>query len=738
MDLVDAEVFLGVVHRQWRAVLACVVGAAILGLLYILATVPLYTSKFSVLIDRDNSQLVEQLSSIGATGDNEPWVLSQVELLRSETMALAVVDKLDLSNDPDFTETEGSLVSSLVRTLGSIANVSQWFVSEEATDEAALRRQMAGDTLLANLAVERVGRTYVLEISYASPSPELASKIANAIGEAYLVDKLNSRYDATRRAGDWLQDRIAELRQKALDSDLAVQKFRSANGLVAAGSTLVTDQQLSELNSALIMAQSNTAMARARLQRIEQIIASNQTDAIVTDVLSSSISNELRQKYLDASKRETEIAARLGESHVQAVRLRSEMAEYKRLMFEELNRIAESYRSDLEVAEAREKALSDRVSESSVVSASANETKVQLRELEREADSYRNLYQTFLQRYQEAVQQQSFPVTEARVISRALPARLPTYPRKALVIVLFCFLGALAGCGVAAVREFRDRFFRTGDQVRDVLGLEFLGNAPLVTGNQAVPLADIEDPHMVRKISAVSNYVIDHPFSAFAETLRSAKLSADLSLVGKPCKVIGIVSTLPGEGKSTIAVNFAELLASQGSRTILVDGDLRNPGATRALARHARAGLIEVLLEGADARSLLVRNPQTGLSFLPTIIRHRVPHSSDLLASSTMVGVLNSLSRDVDYIVVDLAPLGPVVDARAIASHIDAFVFVTEWGRTARRVVRQILSTETNVRSKCLGVILNKVDMTRMKLYRAYGSSEYYYSRYTDYYQEKA
>jgi succinoglycan biosynthesis transport protein ExoP len=414
------------------------------------------------------------------------------------------------------------------------------------------------------------------------------------------------------------------------------------------------------------------------------------------------------------------------------------MEEYRRLMFEELGRIAESYKSDLAIAKARETSLQNSVSLATGVSAVANETQVQLRELEREAETYKNLYQTFLQRYQEAVQQQSFPVTDARVISSANPPSSPSQPRKMLLLAAFCIMGAGIGAGIGAFREFRDRFFRTGEQVRDILGLEFLGIAPLMNdGLRVVDNATESNPRSIRKATEVTNYVIDHPLSSFAETLRSAKIAADLGISEKECKVIGIVSTLPGEGKSTVSVNFAELLASQGSRVILIDADLRNPGATRAIGRHAQEGLLETLLDGKSPKDCFLYNARTGMAFLPAVVKHRVPHSSELLSSVAMRKLLSTLSSSADYIIIDLPPLGPVVDARAMASRIDGFVYVAEWGKTARRVVRQTLETEPLIRQKCLGVILNKVDQEKMNLYRSYGSTEYYYSRYSEYYQEK-
>jgi succinoglycan biosynthesis transport protein ExoP len=738
----DVDHLLAAARRQWRVVALGLATGLVLGIFYILTAVPLYTANASVLMDRENRAIADQLSAIGSVLDDEATVLSQVELLKSDTISLAVVDRLKLVADPAFNNSGGALIPTIFSAVRSLVNVGSWFsAAVEPTGEAEAKRQAASQRIQNGMTVSRVGRTYVLDLSYVSASPELSARITGALADAYLTDKLDSKYEATRRAGAWLQDRIEELRKKSLETDLAVQKFRTANGLVSTGGRLVTDQQLTELNSALIVAQADTAKAEANLSRIKDIIARGQTDAIVTDVLDSSITNTLREKFLEASKREAEIADRLGPRHSQAIRLRGEMREYQRLMFEELGRIAQSYQSDLDVARSRENSLTESVTQATGISATANETQVQLRELERESETYKNLYQTFLQRYQEAMQQQSFPVTEARIISRATIPNHPSFPRRGMVLALSMVLGMAAGVGLGAFREFRDRFFRTGSQVRDVLGQEFLGPAPLVDGEALRPIEQLESesfhPRAVRKPNAISHYSVDHPLSAFAETLRSAKIAADLSLPGKKSKVIGIVSVLPGEGKSTVAINFAELLADQGSKTLLIDADLRNPGATRVIGRHADEGLVEAVMEGRPVIDLLMMSQKTKLAFLPAVIKRRIPHSSELLASMGMAQLLTTASQNFDYVVLDLPPLGPVVDARAIASRIDGFIFVVEWGRTARKVVRQTMENEPLIMEKCLGVILNKVDSDKMKLYREYGSSEYYSSRYSSYYHEK-
>lgn len=738
-EFIDIEAALAIIRRQWRIVLAAIAVAGAIGLAFAATAVPVYSATATLLIDRNNSQIVEQLSTIGGVIEDEASILSQVEVLQSETIGLAVVDSLKLTENQEFRATRASLLSSIFGTIRSLVNVSQWFSpakKESVVDDGTLKRSLS-DQLLNGLSVKRIGRTYALELTYNSTSPVLAAQIVNAVASAYLLDKLNSKYEATRRASDWLSDRIAELRQRALDTDLAVQKFRAEHNLISTGNnSLLSDQQLAESNSALILAQSETAKARARVQRIEHILATDDVDGVVTDILDSSVANDLRKKYLESSKIEAEITRRLGSNHIQAVRLRNEMQEYRRLMFQEISRIAQSYKSDLEVSEAKEKSLAESVAKATDISNSASETQVQLRELQREAETYKNMYQTFLQRYQEAMQQQSFPVTEARVISKAMPPRIPSKPNKPIILALFMIMGAAAGGGIAMFREFRDRFFRTGEQVRDVLGLEFLGNTPLIPNKPATEAPESGHPGLTLPTS-VARYAVDHPLSSFAETLRSTRLAIDLGISAKSgARIVGVVSALPSEGKSTISINLAQLLAGQGARVLLLDADIRNPGATRAMARHASEGLLEVLLEGRSVQDVLLRDEKTRLAFLPTVVKQRVPHSSELLTSAQMHKLLAEASNAFDYIIVDLPPLGPVVDARAMAGRIDGFIFVTEWGKTARRAVRNTVENEVHIRKKCLGVILNKVDTEKLKLYRAYGSSEYYHSRYTRYYHD--
>jgi polysaccharide biosynthesis transport protein len=731
----DLDRFLAMARRQFLVVVIAAAAALLLGGAYLLTAVPQYTSSISLLIDTNNKKIVNQLSLVSGVADDDASILSQVELLKSDRIAMAVVDKLNLDQNKSFMSGQASAPELVFSGIKKIFDFRSWFTSgTRKVDQQKLIRA-AVDKLEGNLNVTRVAKTYVLSVSYTSPDAELAAQIARQYGEAYLDDQLNSKYEATRRAGDWLQQRIAELKQKSLDTDLAVQKFKQDKQLISTGGSLISDQQLSQLNAQLIIAQTNLSNANAKYASVKAIIDSGNIDSAVADSLNNQVINGLRVKFVDASKLESDISRRLGPDHIRAQQLRADMKEYQNLIFAELARIAQSYDVEAKIAAERVTGLTEQVSQATNVSITANDAQVQLRELEREAETYRNLYQSFLQKYQESVQQQSFPVTEARVISPAVVANAPSKPRPKMVLIASLGLGLLLGAGFGAFREYRDRFFRMPEQVREELDLECFGLVPKLVSTD-LPVQESLHPKSIIKTHSVTDYVVQNPLSSFAETLRSAKIAVDLHASDKKCKIIAMVSILPGEGKSTLAINFAELLANQGSRTLLIDGDLRHPGATRQLGRNATEGIVQVVREGTFLPSALLFNPQTKLAFLPAVVKHRVSFSSELLASAGMDELLKQASENFEYIVIDLPPIGPVVDARAIAQKVDSFVLVIEWGSTSRRAVRDELSKNSAVAEKCAGAILNKVDPTKSKLYEAFGSSQYYSDRYKSYYHQ--
>ncbi|MCA3574053.1 MAG: GumC family protein, partial [Aestuariivirga sp.] len=533
-DFIDLDHILAACRRQWRIAALTAMALTALGFAFIFLAVPLHTASTDVLIDHNSGKIASELTLLGEAIESEVSVLSQVEIIKSEKVAGAVADALGLVQEPAFSTPSPGLMAT-VKSILSGGQASE--AGAEESDPAAARRAVI-ETLRQNLAVARIGETYVLRLSYTSPSPDLSVRIADTFAAAYLDDQLDSKLVVNQQAAKWLEGRIEELRAKLLAADLAVQTFSTENGLITTGGALVSDQLLAELNTLMVQAKAETAKSQARYDRIRAIMATERTDAVVTDALDSDVISALRRSYMDASKREAEIRDSLGPNHEQAVRLRGEMEQYRRLMFEELGRISESYRSDLEMAHSREQALRDQVDSATGVSKLASTTQVQLRELQREADTYRGLYQKVLQRYQETTQQQSFPVTEARIISRALPPDRPSFPRKGLIIALSAVIGLSLGSAIGAVREFRDGTIRTGDDVRERLGVEFLGY-----------LADTPKSRADGKRTAHKATQSDDPGIPLLslEAMRAARIAIDQASGTAKSRVVGVVSALPRE-----------------------------------------------------------------------------------------------------------------------------------------------------------------------------------------------
>jgi len=762
-DFIDVERLLGMAARQAKVVAVCALIGLFLGVIYLQTTPKQYMSVSSVLIDEGLNKVVDDISAASATMQTDSSMLSQIEILTSARLASVVVDKLKLDQNPAFMNPPQS---ALVKGVGFLRGLVGYFRSssadqipgmenvDEATREAMIKtatHDYAVLKLQSEVLAQRNGRSYVISIGYQAADPALATAITKAYADAYLADQLNASFDATERAAVWLQGRLSELRQSSQEAALAVEKFRAEHGLSAnSDGQLMSDKQLSDLNAQLIVAQADTARASARYQQYKAIVDSGSESAfndsaIGADQPSSSVIIALKTRYLAIAKRLQDVETNFGKDHPQAIALAKEKADVSAQIFGQLKQLTESYRNDYEVAQARETAMREKISTAAGKSSIDNQSQVKLKELDQQAQALTTLYQTFLSRYEEASQQQSFPVGKVRIISDATMPLAASSPRTLRVVALSLVLGLMLGAGFGGLNEFNERFFRTGEDVRDRVGLKFLGYLPTIGGGKAKDAKpdDLPADGKVASLLAAEKRArmrvsIDAPASMFSETLRNAKIAFDVVMEDRGSRVIGVISVLPGEGKSTVAANLAGLLAVNGAKTLLIDGDLRNPGLSRSLGMEAEQGLMEAVVNGQTWQSVGKVDRQTKLAIIPAVLRGQFSHTSELLGSAGMRRFIENAKETFEYIVVDLPPLGPVVDAKAFAPLVDGFVMVTEWGRTPRAMVRSTLEAEPYIANKVVGAVLNKVDLKKLAKYGSLGGSERFFDRYSTYYLEKS
>jgi succinoglycan biosynthesis transport protein ExoP len=372
------------------------------------------------------------------------------------------------------------------------------------------------------------------------------------------------------------------------------------------------------------------------------------------------------------------------------------------------------------------------MSEAVAQSQTASQAQLTLRDLESSAQTARALHDNFLQRYMEAVQQQSFPITEARSISPASRPLRKSHPRSTLIALMGAAGGILLGAGIGFLCDQLDRVFRTSGQVEEVLRLDCLSVLPAISNEAAGGRGRGKAaPHGGISYSGALSYVVKSPFSRFAESIRAIKVAIDLeaSKAGKLTRVVGICSSLPNEGKSTVATNLAQLAAMSGARTLLVDCDLRNPSLSHVLAPDAQTGILELLAGTATLDQVMRRDPNTNLAFIPIMLKTRLANSSEILPSEAMKVLFDALRQRFDYIIVDFPPLAPVVDVRATAHLVDSYLFVIEWGHTKIDVVQHALAHARGVYDQTMGVVLNKADMQSFSRYQGY-TGNYYFNRH--------
>jgi len=759
------ETVLGILRRQrWLIAFLTVVGVAI-GALYIRLTPPVYIADAHLSVDTRKVQLFQQPGVLSDAPVDTAAVENQLQALRAEKIGLAVVNNLQLAEDPEFAGASASLANRILRLVPGqlveyiprrlveyipgrlveyISNALR--LNREAVPlSESERAKRALFTLEKNLKVERQGASLAIAVSYRSANPERAAQVANAVVDAYLADQSENRSQTSHNITNWLQNRISELGKQSEAAEKAVADLKIKNNIVTANGRSISEEEINQLSTQLIATRGQATEAKARLDRIEAIVGANDADAAVSGAVADSLNNpiitKLRTQYLECVNREADISNKYGANHLAAVELRRQIRAIRASMLDELTRIAESYRSDYEIANQRRVSLEKSLAQAASDVQVGSRVQTTLRELEFSAQTYRALHDNFLQRYTQSIEQEQFPVVEARRAGPASPPLEKSGPKELVVMALASLGGLGLGFGLGLVRELMDRVFRTVSQVERILQSDCLSVVPSLgpvkNGNRKLSRPHAErGGGATRMVARTTNpiwSVVDQPFSRFAESIRAIKLAGELNGSMKSIKVMGITSSLPNEGKSTLAASLGFVTAQAGGRVILVDCDLRNPSLTGTLAPHAEFGFVDVISGRKLLEEVVWVEPSTNLVFLPTVGTSQLSTSSDILAGSATRAFFQDLRQRYDYIIVDLSPIAPVIDVRATTQFVDSFVFVIEWGRTKIDVVRHALSEARGVQQNLLGVVLNKASIRKLSRFERHKQEWYHNKRYARY-----
>jgi capsular exopolysaccharide synthesis family protein len=546
--------------------------------------------------------------------------------------------------------------------------------------------------------VARRGLTYILEISYTSKVPAKARLISATLANTYLDDQRSAKSDLTVRASDWLGTRITEIRERLRKSERAVADYKSTHKIVdvTQGNKLIA-RQIEDATQQLALARSRKAEAGGRLAQLDDSMRDGGNPAALGEVLQSPTIANLRAQYAEAARLEAEYSALYGNKHPQLVAVRAQLADIRQQIQREIERVSAGIRNDYRVAASREATLEAELSTLKQQSESAVQADVALRELEREAQANRTLFEQFLNRAKETNEQESLKIADARVVSPALTPTRPERPSALLLLILAAIGGAILGVGLVLLAEQLRHGLRNAQDVERWLGLPGLGTLPRYrakTGRKGIAPA-----------SPSTRLVVNAPLSDYAAGLWmiATRLWRTAPATGE---VLAVVSALPEEGKSTFASNLALATATSGLRTLLIDGDIYRAAVTRDFNAKG-PGLCEVLEGKAKFAAAIVKDAKSGLSILgarASLAAHDAPRDLDVKG---VAALLREHRDEFDLIVIDSAAILPVDGGELIACA-DRAVLVVEWDRTDRDAVRQAIAMIGDLRRKLVGVVLNK------------------------------
>jgi capsular exopolysaccharide synthesis family protein len=671
-------------RRSWPMLAAAATVVALMFVLYSMAD-KRYEASARVAIDRAEEQVVRTSEDRAAPlMTDSASVDTEVEVIQSEPIVLAAVTRLNLRARPDF-------------------------LSLHAAEGDELSHERTAAIVASGLDVKRVGVSYAIEVTYRSGSPQLAADIVNAVVSAYVNGQVATEVAARGRDIGLLRERMEQLRGDVLAADAALARFKAETNLITIEQdSTVAQQELSVLSN--MLAESRAAETEARAQ--------SRAGSASASVANSPVVRDLRARSAVAAARRDELAERYGPNHPSRQGVQAELDSLNQQIATEVARARSTAAADASVAAQRSASIQASLNAARGELLAGNNASVRLNELESQADSARQLYQAFLDRYRAELATQGTERSGARLIAAATTPTRPVSPDPLLYLAAGLVGGLLAAALVAAILEARERGVRNRAEAEAKLAL------PVITS--------IPDLRTVKGVSIggggsleIANYLVDDQGSIFAESFRSLRNALKVGQPGQVAKSVAITSSIPGEGKTTTAICLARSAALAGHRTLLIDCDLRRHASSRTLAEGPRLGLIDVLNGSANLEAATIVDSRSGAFLLPQAASDAATY--DLVTSHAMSDLLKRLSQQFALIVLDTAPVLSVAESRGLSALVDATLLTVRWRTTPVHQARMAIDQLERAGATISGVLLSQVDM-RAKA--ALGDEMVYYSAY--------
>lgn len=682
---------------KWIIALFFVIAAGIGVYVAYFASTPIYRSTAVVILETNQQSPVLDLQSVvsGASGDSTE-VKSEIEVLRARSLMELVVNRMDLTNDPEFNASlrpetkidqwKSTAIESVKGAIGSVTGADLSGAEPEVLPvDVANQRALdsAVDILLGKTSVQNVNGSLVFRITAESESAIKAAKIADTIVELYIVNQVNVKFEAMEQATAWLSNRVSELKIELEDAEGAIADFNAGTDLVSL--EIIKDSEL-ELNDL----RQRSADARETLSEFEIALEAFESAKSIEEKVAVSNDPQLRRLSDTVASDPRSVAA--FDVRFASLLLRAEQ--------------------NVESAELQVTALDNAEQELEARIATQSRDLIALQQLTREAEATRLLYEYFLSRLKETSAQQGIQQADSRILSDAVIPRNPSEPKKSRIVALSGILGIMLGVGVVLLQASRRNGFQTASDLEKHTGVTVVGQIPTIPARRRMKVLD---------------YLISKPASAAAEAVRDLRTSIMLSDLDNPPKVIVSTSSIPGEGKTTNSLALAQNLSSMGQKVLLIEGDIRRRTLNQYFDAKPTHGIVSVL-SGDKAVSEVVEHFEDK-GFDVIFGEKTSANAADVFSSRRFKDFIAEQRDNYDSIIIDTPPVLIVPDSRIIAQVADATLFSVKWDSTSRPQVDESLRLIQNANQKVTGLILSQVDAAGMKKY-GYGGSYGAYAGY--------
>ncbi len=686
--------------RKWTIVATFVI-ILVLTIIATLRMPRLYEAVSRIAIYPENSNVLG-LKDLENGGMSEDWdynvsLETQLSILRSDALALKVIEAVHLDSNPRFMGF-APIADDASRSIGS-ANLGP--DSQQIASMLSIFR--------SGLTVQVMPRTRVIEITYIHPDPQLAAEVTNALVKTFVEENFRTKYESTSQTADWLSRELSDLQLKVQASEEKLVRYEKQKGIVGIDEKQnIVTAKLDELNKELTDAQTDRMQKEANYN-----LAQSSDPSGFAKLTADNLLEKLRGQQAELETQYAQATTQFGPSYPEVIQLRSQLNQVRNSIANEQKDLLSKVRDEYMAAIQRENLLTSAFDHQKHEANQLNESGIEYTALRRDADSNRQLYQSLLQRLKEASVTAGLRSSNIRVID---VARLPTAP---------------SGVALAFLQESMDTTVGSLEELSAITALPVLGMIPLQLAENGRRHVHSGGGSLIAGLMVVGPVAHVRPKSEAAESYRALRTSILLSSFGAPPKVVLVTSALPQEGKTTVSANSAVVLAQKGGRVLLVDADMRRPGIAKALGLKASGGL-STLLSGMDTMENVVV-PFPGLPFLQVLPAGPIPPNPvELLGSSVMKDCIARWRNEFDHIIFDTPPCLSVTDSVVLSVEADRVILVARSGQTPKGAVQRASELLLQVNARVMGVVLNAFNV------RSTGDNYYYYgSKYSGgYYQE--